>query len=108
MSFDKCALDREYYEIYNLLTVRSEEVIMVAERQTILHSDMNSFYASVEAMLDPSLKGKAIAVCGATEDRHGIVLAKSEKAKKCGVKTGIIGSVQYCLARSSCSRTNST
>ena len=90
MSFDKCALDREYYEIYNLLTVRSEEVIMVAERQTILHSDMNSFYASVEAMLDPSLKGKAIAVCGATEDRHGIVLAKSEKAKKCGVKTGMV------------------
>ena len=63
---------------------------MVAERQTILHSDMNSFYASVEAMLDPSLKGKAIAVCGATEDRHGIVLAKSEKAKKCGVKTGMV------------------
>ena len=63
---------------------------MVAERQTILHSDMNSFYASVEAMLDPSLKGKAIAVCGATEDRHGIVLAKSEKAKKRGVKTGMV------------------
>lgn len=63
---------------------------MVAERQTILHSDMNSFYASIEAMLDPSLKGKAIAVCGATEDRHGIVLAKSEKAKKRGVKTGMV------------------
>lgn len=63
---------------------------MVADRQTILHSDMNSFYASVEAMLDPSLKGKAIAVCGSTEDRHGIVLAKSEKAKKCGVKTGMV------------------
>lgn len=29
----------------------------------ILHSDMNSFYASVEMMLDLSLKGKAIAVC---------------------------------------------
>ena len=61
----------------------------MAER-TILHSDMNSFYASVEMMLDPSLRGKAVAVCGATEDRHGIVLAKSELAKKAGVKTGMV------------------
>ncbi len=51
---------------------------------------MNCFYASVEMMLDPSLRGKAVAVCGATEDRHGIVLAKSEKAKKAGVKTGMV------------------
>lgn len=58
--------------------------------RAILHSDMNSFYASVEMMLDPSLKGKAVAVCGATEDRHGIVLAKSELAKKHGVKTGMV------------------
>ena len=46
--------------------------------RAILHSDLNSFYASVEMMLDPRLKGKAVAVCGATEDRHEIVLAKSE------------------------------
>ena len=52
--------------------------------RAILHSDLNSFYASVEMMLDPRLKGKAVAVCGATEDRHGIVLAKSELAKKAG------------------------
>lgn len=56
----------------------------------ILHSDMNSFYASVEMMLDPSLKGKAIAVCGSVEERHGIVLAKSDLAKKAGVKTGMV------------------
>ena len=54
----------------------------------ILHGDMNSFYASVEMMLNPSLAGKAIAVCGSTEERHGIILAKSEAAKKAGVKTG--------------------
>lgn len=60
------------------------------ERRAILHSDQNSYYASVEMMLDPSLRGKAVAVCGATEERHGIVLAKSEKAKKCGVKTGMV------------------
>lgn len=56
--------------------------------RTILHCDLNSFYASVEIMLDPSLRGKAVAVCGSKEDRHGIVLAKSEQAKRCGVKTG--------------------
>ena len=58
----------------------------------ILHSDMNSFYASVEMMLNPSLRGKAVAVCGSTEDRHGIVLAKSDLAKKAGVKTGMVNS----------------
>ena len=56
--------------------------------EMILHSDLNCFYASVEMMLNPALRGKAVAVCGATEERHGIVLAKSEAAKKVGVKTG--------------------
>ena len=58
--------------------------------RAILHSDLNCFYASVEMMLDPSLRRKAVAVCGSTEDRHGIVLAKSEKAKKAGIKTGMV------------------
>lgn len=62
----------------------------MSEERWILHSDMNSFYASVEMMLNPELKGKAVAVCGATEERHGIVLAKSELAKKAGVKTGMV------------------
>ena len=51
---------------------------------------MNCFYASVEMMLDPSLRGKAVAVCGSTENRHGIVLAKSELAKKAGAKPGMV------------------
>lgn len=58
--------------------------------RVILHSDMNSFYASVEMMLNPTLKGKPVAVCGSTEERHGIVLAKSDLAKKAGVKTGMV------------------
>ena len=62
----------------------------MANKRSILHSDLNSFYASVEMMLDPSLRGKAVAVCGSTEDRHGIVLAKSDKAKKAGVKTTMV------------------
>ena len=60
------------------------------DERAILHSDLNSFYASVEMMLDPSLRGKAVAVCGSTEDRHGIVLAKSDLAKKAGIKTGMV------------------
>lgn len=58
--------------------------------RAILHSDLNCFYASVEMMLDPALRDKAVAVCGSTEDRHGIVLAKSELAKRAGVKTGMV------------------
>ena len=57
--------------------------------RAILHSDANCFYASCEMVLNPSLRGKAVAVCGSQEDRHGIVLAKSEKAKKCGITTGM-------------------
>ncbi len=54
----------------------------------ILHCDLNNFYASVECVKNPSLQGKSVAVCGNQDDRHGIVLAKSQKAKICGVKTG--------------------
>lgn len=56
--------------------------------RTILHADMNNCYASIEAKLNPKLKGRPIAVCGSVEDRHGIVLAKSQEAKAFGVKTG--------------------
>ena len=51
-------------------------------KRAILHSDANCFYASVEAVLNPELRDKAVAVCGSEKDRHGIVLAKSEKAKE--------------------------
>lgn len=56
--------------------------------RVILHSDMNNFYASVECMLNPELKGHPVAVCGSTADRHGIVLAKNYEAKKYKIQTG--------------------
>lgn len=56
--------------------------------RVILHSDMNACYASIEAKLNPDLKGISMAVAGNPANRHGIILAKSEKAKKMGVKTG--------------------
>ena len=55
--------------------------------RTILHVDCNSFYVSCEMSEDPSLRGKAVVVGGDVEARHGIVLAKSEKAKAAGIKT---------------------
>ena len=54
----------------------------------ILHCDMNNFYASVECMLDKSLRDKPVAVCGVQSDRHGIVLAKNYLAKDFDVKVG--------------------
>lgn len=54
----------------------------------IIHSDMNSCYASIECSLNPELKGKPVAVGGSVEDRHGIILAKTAEAKKFGVSTG--------------------
>lgn len=55
--------------------------------RTILHCDMNSFYASVELLSHPELKNKPVAVCGDPKSRHGIILAKNEAAKKYGIVT---------------------
>lgn len=57
-------------------------------KRSILHVDCNNFFASVESVYDPSLRSVPCAVAGSKEDRHGIILAKNELAKKYGVKTG--------------------
>ncbi len=57
-------------------------------QKVILHCDLNSFFASVEVKHRPELQGKPVAVCGSVEDRHGIVLAKTQEAKRFGVSTG--------------------
>lgn len=55
--------------------------------RTILHCDCNSFFASVELLFLPQYRNVPVAVCGSADDRHGIVLAKNELAKKFGVVT---------------------
>jgi DNA polymerase-4 len=55
--------------------------------RVILHCDCNSFFASVETALNPAYKNVPMAVCGSESDRHGIVLAKNDLAKKYGIKT---------------------
>lgn len=49
---------------------------------------MNNFYASVECLLNPSIKNYAVAVAGNPKKRTGIILAKNYLAKVYGVKTG--------------------
>lgn len=57
----------------------------MAATATILHADLDAFYASVEQLLEPSLRGKPIAVGG------GVVLAASYEAKAFGVRGGMSG-----------------
>lgn len=55
------------------------------QEATILHADLDAFYASVEQLLNPELRGRPMAVGG------GVVLAASYEAKAFGVKGGMSG-----------------
>jgi len=56
--------------------------------RSILHIDMNNFYASVECLYRPEIRNFPVAVAGDPLNRHGIILAKNMLAKKLGVTTG--------------------
>jgi DNA polymerase-4 len=68
------------------------EHVFVSGRVTILHADLDAFYASVEQRDDPRLRGRPVIVGG------GVVLAASYEAKACGVRTAMGGA----QARRSC------
>ncbi len=65
----------------NIRSLRSGGVADVA----ILHADLDAFYASVEQLMDPTLRGRPIAVGG------GVVLAASYEARAYGVRGGMAG-----------------
>ncbi len=56
--------------------------------RVILHSDCNSFYASVECLHHPELRDMPVAVGGDAQQRKGIILAKNQLAKQFNIKTG--------------------
>ena len=57
-------------------------------KRVIVHSDLNHCYAQIEEMFYPELREVAMVVGGDEEKRHGIILAKNDKAKAYGIKTG--------------------
>ena len=66
--------------------------------RVILHSDLNNFFASVETVLNPALKGKPLIVCGDPKERRGVVFAKNEEAKKYGIRTAetVVSALRKC------------
>lgn len=71
-----------------LFDFRRRRLRIMNTDKTILHCDMNGFFASVEMLARPDLAGQPVAVSGDPDLRHGIILAKNEPAKKFGVSTG--------------------
>lgn len=67
---------------------QSSKLLAPPQYRTILHCDLNNYFASVELLDRPELRNLPVVVGGSTEERHGIVLAKNYPAKAYGIITG--------------------
>lgn len=74
----------EYYNDYEHMFYNEVN----STERTILHADINFFYAAVECLYNPDIRNKPVAVTGDPEARHGIVLTKNTMAKAAGIQTG--------------------
>ncbi len=74
--------------MFSKIPLQGGDAVNTRRERTVLHCDLNSFFASAELLDRPELREKAVAVGGDEQARHGIILAKNELAKKFGVKTG--------------------
>lgn len=77
MKYSNCKARDKYYDS-----------LQIPYDRVVLHSDLNNFFASVEMLFEPSLGNVPMAICGNEEERHGIILAKNDMAKRFGIKTG--------------------
>lgn len=60
---------------------------MKTNDRTILHCDMNNYFAQVSLLKKPELVDMPVAIAGNPQKRHGIILAKNQIAKSFGIKT---------------------
>lgn len=69
----------------------------VYKMRTVLHIDLNSYFATAEQLANPFLRGKAIAI-GGSEGSRSVIVAASMEAKVFGIKVGMshLEAVQRC------------
>jgi len=65
------------------------EIPLIYQNRHILHIDADAFFATVEQVLNPALKGKPILVGWSDENQKGIVSTASYEAKALGIKSGM-------------------
>ena len=77
-----------YYDfaMYNILLYNESRVEHMG--RVILHSDMNSFYASVECLYHPEVRDKPVAVAGVMRSATRHHTCENQHAKKYGIQTG--------------------